>query len=73
MPDHKLERMVKSMLADMEAIKEDGRGGDDLLVKDWFNVWWHYEILSGAMKERAKERSAEADEEGSFRVQGQLY
>lgn len=73
MPDYKLESMIRSMLADMEAIKKDEWGGDDLLVKDWYNLWWHYEMLSNAMKERPKERSTKANEEGSFRVQGQLY
>ena len=73
MDDLILEKMVKSMLIDMEAMKEDAWGGEKLLVREWYNLWWHYERISGAYENRKKERSVTPNEEGSFRVQGQLY
>ena len=69
MPDLALERMVKSMLTDLEVMRTDS----SVHIYEWYNLWYHYDKIKTAIERREEGRSEDPDEEESFRIQGQLY
>jgi hypothetical protein len=69
MPDFLLERMINSMMADVEPFRNDR----ELEIADWYNLWYHFDKITTVMKNRKEGRSDSPSEEQSFKIEGQLY